>query len=69
MIRIKGNPDELTLLFLPKNKGTVCDTPRKALDKAEIVAVLNNCFGIIYKKDSKDRIISYYIDGLELLRY
>lgn len=69
MIRYKGNPDEETLLFLPRGKGTVCASPREALKSVDEVAVINNCFGIIYRKDSLGRIISFYIEGLELLRY
>ena len=69
MKRIKGNPEELTLLVLPRGKGTVCASPKEALTSVDEVAVLNNCFGIVYRKDSRGRIISSYIDGWELLRY
>ena len=69
MRRIKGNPDKDTMLVLPRGKGFIFASPREALETVDEVAVLNNCFGIIYRKDSRGRIISFYIDGWELLRY
>lgn len=69
MIRIKGDPDRDTMLVLPRGKGFIFGTPREALETVAEVADIYNCFGIIYRKDSKGRIISFYIDGWELIRY
>ena len=69
MIRYKGNPEELTLLVLRRGKGYMCASPKEALETVDEVAVLNNCFGIVYRKDRIGRIISFYIDGWELIRY
>ena len=69
MRRIKGDPDKDTMLVLPRGKGFIFDSPREALKTVAEVADIYNCFGIIYRKDSQGRIISFYIDGWELLRY
>ena len=69
MRRIEGDPDKDTMLVLPRGKGFIFASPREALETVAEVADIYNCFGIIYRKDKVGRINSFYIDGLELLRY